>query len=221
MGTTTDQNSNSQTVDRDLFGWGTSGWNCGNHCYRPWDTDNSFGAYYGPAGANNLTGTYANSDWGVYNSISNGGNQPNQWRTLSAAEWKYVFDNRTTDSDIRFAKAVVNNVNGVILLPDDWNSNYYDLSDTNMKDADFTSNTVSASEWSFLERRGAIFLPVTGYRYGASVRYVDSRGHYWSSSFVNDKYAYGMNFYDSSDLNPQDCCNRTYGRGVRLVCVAE
>lgn len=205
----------------DLFGWGTSGWNCGNHCYHPWDTDKSFGGYYGPAGANNLTGDFANSDWGVYNSISNGGNQPQKWRTLSAAEWKYVFDNRTTDSGIRFAKAVVNNVNGVILLPDNWNSNYYDLSNTNMKNVSFTSNMVSASAWSFLERLGAIFLPATGYRYGTSVRSVNSRGHYWSSSFVNDKYAYGMHFYDSSDLDPQDCCSRTYGRGVRLVCVVE
>ncbi|MBQ6306423.1 MAG: hypothetical protein IJK78_07645 [Bacteroidales bacterium] len=224
LGTTTDQNSNSQTVDRDLFGWGTSGWNCGNTCYHPWDTYNSSGSYYGPAGVYNLIGTYANSDWGVYNSISNGGNQSNQWRTLSKAEWKYVFDDRTTDSGIRFAKANVNDVNGVILLPDNWNSNYYGLSDTNTKDASYTSNTVSASEWSFLEQLGAVFMPANGYRFGASVRDVGSRGYYWSCSFVNNNYAYGVYFYASdnaSDMNPQDCCNRAYGRGVRLVCVAE
>lgn len=224
LGITTEQNSSSPSVDRDLFGWGTSGWNPGNTYYRPWDTNNSSGASYGPAGANNLTGTYANSDWGVYNSISNGADQPNQWRTLSKDEWGYVFDTRTTDSGIRFAKANVNDVNGVILLPDDWNSNYYGLSDTNTKSARYTSNTVTASDWSILELLGAVFLPATGYRFGTSVKNVGARGYYWSSSYVNSNYAYGMYFYESdntSDLNPQDCSNRTYGRGIRLACVAD
>ena len=224
LGTTTGQNSTSQSVDRDLFGWGTSGWNPGNTYYRPWDTYNSSGSSYGPAGANNLTGNCANSDWGVYNPISNGGNQPNQWRTLSKDEWGYVFDTRTTASGIRFAKANVNDVNGVILLPDDWNSNSYALSDTNTKDASFTSNTITATEWSLLERLGAVFLPATGYRFGTSVRNVGVRGYYWSSSYVNSNYAYGVYFYhtdNDSDVNPQDCSNRTYGRGVRLVHVAE
>ena len=220
LGTTTGQNSDGQSIDRDLFGWGTSGWNCGNNYYRPWDTYNLSGSSYGPAGANNLVGTYANSDWGVYNSISNGGGQPNQWRTLNKDEWGYVFDNRTTDSGIRFAKANVNNVNGVILLPDNWSSNYYDLSETNTKDASYSNNTVTASEWSFLERLGAIFLPATGYRFGTSVNTVGNNGYYWSGSYVNSTYAYGVYFLDTN-LNPQDCSNRTYGRGVRLVCVAE
>ena len=224
LGTTTGQNSNSQTVDRDLFGWGTSGWNCGNTYYRPWDTYDLSGSSYGPAGANGLTGTYANSDWGVYNPISNGGNQSNQWRTLSKNEWGYVFDNRTTDSGIRFAKAKVNDMNGVILLPDDWSSLYYDLVDTNMKDASYTSNMIDVSDWNFLERLGAVFLPATGYRFGTSVREVGNRGYYWSSSYVNNNYGYGVYFYDSdnaSDLNPQDCSYRGYGRGIRLVRIAE
>ena len=224
LGITTEQNSSSQSVDRDVFGWGTSGWNPGNTYYRPWDTNNSSGASYGPAGANNLTGDCINSDWGVYNPISNGGDQPNQWRTMSKEEWVYVFDTRTTDSGIRFAKASVNDVNGVILLPDDWNSNYYALSDTNSKSASYTSNTITSSEWNILELLGAVFLPATGYRFGTSVKNVGIRGYYWSSSYVNSNYAYGVYFYDSadtSDLNPQDCSNRSYGRGIRLVCVAE
>lgn len=220
FGITTGQNSADQNVDRDLFGWGTSGWNPGNNCYRPWETYNSSGASYGPAGANNLTGTFANSDWGVYNSISNGGNQPDQWRTPTTNELGYIFDTRTTDTGIRFAKANVNNVNGVILLPDHWNSSYYNLNDTNIKEANYTSNTITASEWSFLERHGAVFLPATGYRFGTSVRNVGVNGYYWSSSYVNSNYAYGVYIYDPN-LNPRDCSNRTYGRGVRLVCVAE
>ena len=220
LGITSGQNSNGQNVDRDLFGWGTSGWNCGNSYYNPWDTYNSSGSSYGPLGANNLTGNYANSDWGVNNPIANGGNQPNQWRTLSKDEWGYVFNTRMTASGIRFAMANVNNVNGVILLPDDWNASYYALNNTNTLSSSFTSNTITASDWSILEQYGAVFLPATGYRFGVSVKNVGSHGYYWSSSYVNSSYAYGVYFYDSN-LNPQDCSNRTYGRGVRLAHPAQ
>ena len=220
LGTSTEQNSDSHTVDRDLFGWGTSGWNCGNNCYQPWETYKETGSSYGPSGSCDLTGANANSDWGVYNTISNGGNQPNQWRTLSKNEWGYVFDVRSTDSGIRFAKAKVNNVNGVILLPDDWNSIYFNLNDTNTKNASYTSNILNTSEWSLLEMLGAVFLPANGYRFGTLVYSVGVNGYYWSSSFINATYAYGVYFTDSN-LNSMDGSNRTYGRGVRLVRVVE
>lgn len=216
LGITTNQNSTNQNVDRDLFGWGTSGWNPGNTYYRPWDTYNSSGASYGPSGSHNLTGTYANSDWGVYNSISNGGNLPNQWRTLSKDEWEYVLDIRSTDSGIRFAKAIVNDVNGVILLPDEWNISYYDLNDTNTNTASYASNTISASEWDTLEQHGAVFLPAAGYRFGVSVKSVGVNCYYWSSSYVNSTYAYGV-YVTDSNLIVGDGSNRTYGRSVRLV----
>ena len=220
LGTMTGQNSSDHNVDRDLFGWGTSGWDPGNTCYHPWDTYNSTGSSYGPKGSNNLYGNYANADWGVYNPISNGGNQPNQWRTPTTDEWEYVFNIRTTASGIRYAKANVNECNGVILLPDDWSTSYYDLNDTNTDDANYSNNTITASEWSTLEQHGAIFLPANGYRFGAPVYNVGSNGYYWSSSFVNGTYAYGVYFLDSN-LNPQDCSNRSYGRAVRLVQDAE
>ena len=220
LGTTTGQNSTDQNVDRDLFGWGTSGWNPGNACYHPWDTFNTSGSSYGPVGSNNLVGAYANADWGIYNSISNGGNQSNQWRTLNKDEWKYVFDTRTTDSGMRFAKANVNDVNGIILLPDDWSTSYYGFSDANTDTTSYSSNTITVSEWNVLEQHGAVFLPATGYRFGTSVKNFGSYGYYWSTSYVNGTYAYGVYFFDSN-LNSQDCSNRTYGRGVRLVHLVE
>jgi hypothetical protein len=220
LGTTTGQNSSSQNVDRDLFGWGTSGWNSGNTCYQPWDTYGTFGSSYGPVGGNNLTGTYANSDWGVYNPISNGGGQPDQWRTLNKDEWVYVFNTRTTESGIRFAKANVNDVNGVILLPDYWNSSYYELSETNNIAASFSSNILTASEWNILERIGAVFLPSAGNRFETSVKQAGNKGYYWSSTSVNATYAYGV-YIDDTNLNPQDASHRTYGRSVRLVYVVE
>jgi hypothetical protein len=216
LGTTTGQNSNSQTVDRDLFGWGTSGWNCGNNCYQPWETYNAAGASYGPAGSCNLTGTNANADWGVYNAISNGGNQPNLWRTLSKDEWGYVFDTRTTDSGIRFAKANVNNVNGVIILPDDWNTNYYSLNSTNTGGANYSSNMITAEQWTTLEQYGAVFLPAAFYSDGGYVYTTDSIGYYWSAS----RGAFRVSFsYMSLSTGGTGACST--GRSVRLVRDAE
>ena len=84
--------SATQTEWIDLFGYGTSGWQSSATCWRPYDTNYGNGSsnqsvLYSPTGnlyanfLNSLTGPYANSDWGVYNAISNGGNTPNLWRT--------------------------------------------------------------------------------------------------------------------------------------------
>ena len=206
----------------DLFGWGTSGWNSGNTYYHPWDSNNSNGSLYGPPGQYNLTGSYANADWGVYNPISNGGNQSNQWRTLTQPEWNYVFNTRTTTSGIRYAKANVNNVNGVILLPDDWSTNTYSLNSTNSSGASFSSNTLTASQWSTLEQAGAVFLPAAGYRYGTSVYDVDSYGNYWSALYDDSDGAYGVYFNVSILITNGNCYFYRYGgRSVRLVRVAE
>ncbi|MBP5175782.1 MAG: hypothetical protein ILP07_07725, partial [Treponema sp.] len=120
---TTGQNSSDQNVDRDLFGWGTSGYNHGATCYQPWSTAQSSSNYYAYGSSSyNLFDQTGQADWG-YNAISNGGNHENNgWKTLTHEEWDYVFNTRSTSSGIRYAKAKVNNVNGVILLPDDWSA---------------------------------------------------------------------------------------------------
>ena len=202
----------------DLFGWGTSGWNCGNTYYHPWDSNNS-NSLYGPPGNNNLSGSYANSDWGRYNAISNGGNSTGQWRTLTSSEWSYVLFYRNTASGIRYAKAQVAGVNGVILLPDDWSTSIYSLSNTNSSEASFSSNVISASQWSNLENAGAVFLPAAGYRYEASVYNVGESGNYSSTSYCNSYDAYNVIFNSGSLVT--NCYGRCGGRSVRLVCPAE
>ena len=208
--------SSSYTGWIDLFGWGTGGWNPGNTYYHPWDSDNSAGALYGPPGANNLTRAYANCDWG-HNSISNGGNLPNQWRTLTLEEWAYVFTTRSTSTGIRYAKATVNNVNGVVLLPDNWKSSYYSLNSTNTSDAAFTTNVISASDWVTLESHGAVFLPAAGRRNGTSVSDVGSNSYYCSSSYCDSNSAYNMHFGDGY-LGAGNAWGYRYrGFSVRLV----
>ena len=183
----------------DLFGWGTSGYNHGANCYQPWSTSTTNGDYYAYGNNTyNLFDQTGQADWG-WNAIYNGGNQENLgWRTLTHDEWAYLFNTRSTPSGIRYAKAQVNNVNGVILLPEDWDTSVFYLSNTNNNNASFSSNVLSISQWGVLEQFGAVFLPAAGYRNGSSVRYDNSRGFYWSST-----YPYFVYYYDSN-LNPDN-----------------
>ncbi len=236
LGTTTNQNSTAQNVDRDLFGWGTSGWHDSgdqyNVNYQPWSTStsqvNQDYNYYGYGPSNNmsspgLTGSSANYDWGVYNSISNGGGQVDQWRTLTSDEWRYVIDTRSTPSGIRYAKACVNNVNGVILLPDNWSSSYFSLSSTNTPNASFSSNVITSSQWNTLEQHGAVFLPAAGSRQGASVYSVGTAGYYYSASNYGSYSSCAMNmgFGVTSLSGSSTCLDRCHGFSVRLVCPAQ
>lgn len=69
--------------EQGLFAWGTSEY--GNPDTIPAGRGIRFAAVGG-------TSLYANFDWGVYNPISNGGNIPGLWRTLTSEEWKYLLD---------------------------------------------------------------------------------------------------------------------------------
>lgn len=202
----------------DLFGWGTSGWNSGAVCYQPWSTSTTYSDYY-PGGSytNNLTGSCANADWGVYNAIYNGGNAAGQWRTLTKDEWVYVFQSRSNASS-KYGQGKVNGVCGMILLPDSW---------TLPSELSFTagnsswSNSYTTEQWAKMEANGAVFLPATGYRYGTSVYNVGLGGYYWSASYYDSYFAYWV-FFGSGSLNPSNYeCRRCYGQGVRLVTSAE
>ena len=214
-------NSNiSETYDGwiDLFGWGTSGYNHGAVCYQPWSTSLNYSDYYIYGSYTyNLYDQTGQADWG-YNAISNGGNQENLgWRTPTQAEWNYLFNTRSTNSGIRYAKAKVNGVNGVILLPDSWNAIHYTLSNTNSSGASYSSNTVTADDWATLEQRGCVFLPAAGYRRnGTSVSSVGSFGCYWSASYYGRGDAWVVDFRDS-ELNTGGISGRGYGPSVRLV----
>ena len=232
LGTTTGQNTSSPNVDRDLFGWGTSGYHDSSDSYnvncQPWYTssstvNSSYNYYgYGPSlnmASPNLTDSSANYDWGVYNPISNGGNTANQWRTLTKDEWQYIFNSRTTSSGARFAKAKVNNVNGIILLPDNWVASTYSLSCTNSSLASFSSNTISATQWTTLENAGAVFLPTSGYRNGTILYELESSGYYASASYSSSSRMYFV-FINNSSFFANSNSYRCYGFSVRLVCPA-
>lgn len=212
-----DNNNISEYYDGwiDLFGWGTSGYN-NKYPFMTSDISSDYGN-----GNNHIAGT--NYDWGVYNRISNGGNQSGMWRTLTGAEWVFLLTTRYTSSGIRYAKAQVKGVNGVILVPDDWNVATYSLKNTNAGWASYTSNVVGEMVWkNTFDPAGAVFLPAVGYRNGTSVILVSSDGCYWSSSCgnVNGLSACSVYFCDSYLIH-NDGGGRCFGSSVRLVCPVE
>lgn len=203
----------------DLFGWGTSGYEHGAHCYQPWSTSTTYNDYYAYGndqfGLNVQTGQ---ADWG-FNAISNGGNTENQWRTLTTEEWDFISNSRSTSSGIRFVKGQVGGINGVILLPDDWNGGYYSLNYPNTANVYFDCNIITLEQWATIEQHGAVFLPAVGYRLGTEVFNTGSSGHYWASSRYSDSRAYCIGLYDSG-FYPQAIDFIFNGFSVRLVQVA-
>ena len=170
----------------DLFCFGTSGYKGRSESYQPYSTSRTFWDYaVTPEVPLDLTGEDRNSDWGVYNKISNGGNAANMWRTPTEDEWTYLLSKRK-DAENKFRLSVVAGVMGVVVLPDDCTLNLWDI------DTDFNEK-----EWNAMESNGAVFFPVAGSRDSVYVDYVDAKwgdddrvpfGYYWSTT-IDDTFA--------------------------------
>lgn len=209
----------------DLFGWGTSGYDHGAVAYQPWRTDQNSANYYAYGDLYDLNDQTGQADWG-YNSISNGGNMENQWHTLTKDQWNYVFDTRNTSSGVRYAKANVNGINGVILLPDNWDINYYTLNGINASGlCYFDINTISLTTWlNDFESHGAVFLPAAGYRDVKTIGGVNSEGWYWSATckpHLNTAYNAYLVSFGESYVNSSGSGVKYPGYSVRLVQFAQ
>ncbi|MBR3411876.1 MAG: hypothetical protein IKG81_04220 [Bacteroidales bacterium] len=158
------------------FAWGTSGWNSGANCYLPYQGREYGGSQdFMPGGdaSNNLTGPYANADWGVYNAIFNGSNQPGLWRTLSADEWDYLLNQRTGHS-VKWGVAEVGGYStryGLVILPDRFNLpdglDFNEGTSLSGGTSDYSLNQYSSEQWAQMEAVGAVLLEVSwgGNRY--------------------------------------------------------
>ena len=195
--------SENGTVD--LFGWSTA--------------STYYGIYNGTT-TSGYSGDFV--DWGGL-TISNGGTESDVWKTLSVEEWNYLLDQRTTLSGIRFAKAWIydenhNSIEGILLLPDNWSTDYYPVFHPNDKNKYFNSNIIDYDKW---ERRygchGAVFLPVGGVRNGNAVSGIDSNieGNYWCRDFSSSTSANRLHFIQWNQYG-----NAVYTEGAqrRLGC---
>ena len=210
----------------DLFGFGTSGWNSGANSYQPYSNSNSSSDYrVGGSVSQGLTGDYANADWGIYNAISNGGNEAGLWRTLSIDEWAYILYTRTasTVNDVanaRYSKVTVCGHQGLLLFPDSYThpSEVPLPTNINQTSASFGGTIYDATQWGLMEQAGVVFLPLSGYRTGSSLGEPSYVGNYWSSS-VTDGNANHIDFYPGYVYATHDYTPRTRAQGlfVRLV----
>ena len=197
-----DQISTTYSGWIDLFGWGTG--------------DN-------PTNIKTNSDYYPTfTDWGT-NAISNGGNNANQWRTLSREEWLYIINNRTNAANL-IGKATVANVFGVILLPDEWTlpNGLSFVSGTYPQT--YATNNYTADQWALMEAAGAVFLPVTGLRDAGTVMDFSQKdnGFYWTTKgtekgqYQSHLGAYYVRFTETgsfTDFNDQ----RYRSKAVRLV----
>ncbi len=200
----------------DLFGWGTSGYRHGAVNYQPWsriENTRSDHLYYAYGKQDNpLYAQDGRADWG-YNRIVNGGNEEGLWRTPTLSEWVYLLYVRETASGVRFAKASVSGINGVILLPDHWKNVVYPLNSVNKEDVGYAVNIVSQSDWNaLLEPAGAVFLPDAGVLTTEGIVYL---GGYLSSDAASSD-AWHIIFTDD-ELQFDTRGHRGDGLSVRLV----
>ena len=191
----------------DLFGWSTAT------------------TYYGINDSNNnddYSGDF--KDWG--------GTIGNTWRTLTSAEWAYLFNTRsnTTVNNVenaRFTKTAITTpssttVNGLIIFPDSYSGGTpsgVTWGTINGTSSGYTT-TCTADGWAALEAAGCVFLPAAGRRLGAAVNNVGSNGYYWSSTANSASDAYDV-YFRSSLFNLSDVSNRYFGYSVRLVIAFE
>lgn len=158
-----------------------------------------------------------------------------EWRILSEKEWNYLLHERENADDL-WGYGIVNNQEGLFLLPDNWNFS----DDENFP---FTSgkpyyrgwagygykNTFSLDEFMRYEKKGVVFLPSAGYLSISSeeghIVYTYVRGHGNGRGYYlclneegseDSKYSkYGLIEIQSDGL--RNYCYPLDGCSVRLV----
>lgn len=186
----------------DLFGWGT-----GNNPTLHTEDNNDYPTFV---------------DWGS-TVISNGGNTANSgWRTLSQAEWDYLFNTRENTTNLgtanaRYVKVRVNNTYGLMLFPDGYvhPTGVITPVGINIIDDNGSSNNYTFAQWAEMESAGAVFLPAAGDHWGSDVENVGICGGYWSSTPYTESGAYVAGF--DEDIVTTDVSRRYLGWSVRPV----
>ena len=208
---------------------GVSGNNNVSATYTGWIDWYGWGTGNNPTKKTEVSSEYSSfTDWGV-NAISNGGNQANLWRTLTKAEWEYLFSGRANAASRR-SMATVNDVKGYIFLPDSW-SLPSGISFTADVQNSWTKNKYTSAQWQLMEQNGAVFLPKTASisenssgpdNYYDTGWNGDDHCNYWSSTQASSVNAYVFqcflsDYYISSHGVSVDGSKKYHRQGVRLV----
>ena len=112
--------------------------------------------------------------------------------------------------------AQVVGVNGVVLLPDNWDASVVGVAfNPGFGLNDFTINTIDADQWLIMEKAGAVFLPATGMRLGTTLYFHNEYCQYWSATPFNANYAFYINASASEMYMTNN--GRSTAQAVRLV----
>lgn len=195
----------------DMFAWGT-----GN---KPTELSNEYSEYenFEDWGENKI---------GIYNE--------GVWRTITQEEWRYVIAERK-DAILLCGIAQVCGVNGLLLLPDNWECpkgvvffpGYYGW-DGSKYYAEHQS--FDEKQWKVLEKSGAVFLPAVGRRIKTvdyspigqeyyCIEGIQYSGEYWTSTIRDDdqRYAVILCFGSNLILYNNPAIYKASGLPVRLV----
>ena len=157
-------------------------------------------------------------DWGVAycesNNITVG-----TWRTLTTAEWQYLFNRGSYTSEVRNGKykygvTVCGKANCVVLLPDGWK--WEGDVGTEWQTEYPETQTNNEVTWQKMEDAGAVCLTAAGHRDSSTVTNFGDDGSYWSSTAGDEGRAYYARIL-SRGVNPDSRDYRYFGYSVRLV----
>ena len=135
------------------------------------------------------------------------------WRSLTGDEWYYLLFERK-DADQKRAVGTVNEMHGLLLLPDEWELPSGCSFDCKARGWDV--NCYSVEDWELLEMAGAVFLPAAGFRWGEMPYAFNCEGLYWSSTTQSEGCPYTMHF-DGNILAVDWDNTPQFGQSVRLV----
>lgn len=167
-------------------------------------------------------------DWGT-NQI--GHDAPYTWRTLSKTEWEYLLKTRIKANEL-VGVACIDNINGLILLPDGWVTPEGEIFKAGFEDYGGDSyyaqhQTLTKSQWQQFESAGAIFLPAAGIRKVRSantlywdISEINSEGTYRTSTkselLSTNHWSWHICSFTPTSVNTPSS-NNLYGYSVRLV----
>ena len=115
----------------------------------------------------------------------------------------------------------MNNVNGLILLPDNWvapdSISFISGMHEGYMGSGYSHQTFSAEQWRRLEQNGAVFLPAAGMRIAkTAVAETQKEGYYWTAT-IDGPDPCSLYFCEGQIYTYSVLIDRSTGRSVRLV----
>ena len=217
LGSTASANSFVIGTKMDLFGW--VGETADYNTYGLVNLSSTYSEHYG-----NSSDDVLKTDWGsIAELISNCGSG---WYSLSIDDWDYILNSRSggtvnSSTTIRYTGATIRTdaggEDGFIIFPDNCMISGSEF--TTVGRLNGNSNwgpKCTASQWTALEKKGCVFIPLSGYGFEDLTDEGGDVGYYCSSSARFPGLAWYAHF-ENDDFDPEHSKSRCFRMAVRLV----